>query len=104
MAIPNTLPTVIGACAEGTATTDGTTGVALPAGNQILVTNLGSVTFYMKFGASTGPDASSTTVGGGRVPLPAGTVQVFSKRSTDTHAYFYCATTSAYSIMGADGQ
>ena len=104
MAIPNTLPTEIGACVEGTATTDGTTGVALPAGRQFIITNIGSVTLYVKTGASTGPDASSTTVGGGRMPIPAGSVQTFSKKRDDTHAYLYCATTSAYSIVGADGQ
>ena len=98
-------PTHIGACIEGTAgSATATTAVALPAGTQLLVTNLGSVTLYLKLGASTGPDASSTTTGGGRVPLPASSVQVFSRRAADTHAYLYAASDCAYSLVGADGQ
>ena len=98
-------PTMIGACAEGTAdTASGTTGVALPAGEQVLITNLGSVALYFKMGISTGPDAGSTTTGGGRVPLPAGSVQVFTKKPGDTHAYLCAASSCAYSIVGANGQ
>lgn len=105
MAIPNKQPTTIGACAEGTAGSGtGTTAVALPAGAQVLVANTGSVLAYLKLGASSGPDATDTTTGGGRVPLPAGSVQVFTKRSTDTHAYLYAASNTTYSLVGADGE
>jgi hypothetical protein len=98
-------PTTIGACIEGTADTSApTTGVALPSGAQMLCTNLGSVTLYIKFGTSSGPDASSTTVGGGRLPLPAGSVQVFTLKPGHTHVYLYAASSCAYSIVGADGQ
>lgn len=104
MALQPLPPSAIGACIEGTADTSApTTGVALPAGQQFMITNLGSVTLYFKDGASSGPDASSTTLGGGRVPIPAGSVQVFSKRSGATHGYLYAASSCAYSIVGFDG-
>jgi hypothetical protein len=109
MAIPNQYPTTIGACVEGTAdATTATTAVALPAGAavngaQLLAANTGSALCYIKLGPSTGPDASSTTTGGGRAAMPAGSIQVFTVKSSQTHAYLYSATTTTFNLMAADG-
>lgn len=105
MALQPLPPSTIGACVEGTAGSGtATTAVLLPAGKQICVTNLGSVAMYFKDGTETGPDASSTTVGGGRAAFPAGCVQVFTKRPGSTHGFLYAASDCAYSIVGFDGQ
>lgn len=106
-------PTSIGACVEATAGSGtATTAVALPgpamseySGDRfVMVANTGSVLAWLKLGASSGPDASSTTTGGGRVPIPAGSIQTFRRRREDTHAYLYAASDTAISIVDADGE
>ena len=94
-----------GACAEGTAGSGtGATAVALPTGgSQYLITNLGTVTMYVKFGAATGVDATDTTTGGGRVPIVSGNAQSYSRESNHTHCYFYAASNCAYSIASGEG-
>ena len=110
---PNLHPSSIGACVEGTAGSGtATTAVALPgpamseySGDRfVCVANTGSVLAYLKLGASSGPDASSTTTGGGRWPCPAGSIQVFRRRVADTHAYLYAASDTTFSIIDADGE
>lgn len=105
-------PTSIGACVEATAGSGtATTAVALPGPAMseytkerfVMVANTGSVQAWLKLGASSGPDASSTTIGGGRAWLPVGSIQLFRRRIADTHAYLYAASDTAISIVDSDG-
>lgn len=82
----------------------GATARALPDSSspQVLVTNKdSSIWQYVAFGASTGPNAATTTA---RLPMPPGSVQVFTLPPTATHAYFEAASgTPAYSIVSGRG-
>lgn len=90
---------------EGTSSTSSnTTARAIPdtSADQLMVCNLdASIIQYFAMGASTGPNANTATA---RIALPPGTVQIFTRRQTDTHAYFSSASgTPAYSMVSGTG-
>jgi hypothetical protein len=90
---------------EGTsAVASGTTARAIPDTScaQVMVTNRdGTIWQYVAFGASSGPNAATTTT---RLPMPPNSIQVFSLPPGATHAYFEAASgTPAYSMVSGNG-
>lgn len=73
-----------------------------PACEQVLISNRDSaIVQYVAFGASTGPNAATTTT---RMTLPPYSVQVFTLPPGATHAYFEAASgTPGYSIVSGRG-
>jgi hypothetical protein len=90
---------------QGTsAVASGATARAIPdtSCDQIMVCNLdAAISQFVAFGASSGPNAATTTA---RLPMPPLSIQVFTLPPGATHAYFEAASgTPAYSMVSGIG-
>ena len=73
-----------------------------PSTGQVMITNKDAAIWqYVAFGASTGPNAATTTA---RIPLAPNSQKVFSLPPGATHAYFEAASaTPGYSMVSGNG-
>lgn len=86
------------------ATTYITTGTAFPewalGSHQVMIANLhATVAASVKFGGSTGPNASNSTDSYPRLCIPPLTTVVFTRSFKDSHWYAHAASTGSIALM-----
>jgi hypothetical protein len=71
---------------------------------QIRIANLGTLPVFIKFGPSTGPDASNSTDRWPQMAIPAGQSACFVRNPSDSHWYAYATAGNDIVVMTGAGE